>query len=149
MAAETAVLGLDCKLYRNTGTYGSPTWVLIENVKDVTLSLTKSSADVTTRNNGGWRAEIGALKEGSIEFDSVWDTTDADFAVILAAWVANTTVEFLVLDGLLATAGSQGLRASCQVMECTRTEPLEEAVMAKVVLKPTISANAPEWYTAS
>ncbi len=32
-------LGLDAKLYRNTGTYDTPTWVEMTNVKDLTLNL--------------------------------------------------------------------------------------------------------------
>lgn len=67
-------LGMEAKLYRNSGTYASPTWTEIQNVKDLTLNLEAGEADVTTRGNAGWRATIASLKDGSIEFDMVWDT---------------------------------------------------------------------------
>ncbi len=72
-------LGIDAKLYYNTGTYETPTWVELTNVRDVTLSLERSEADVTTRANAGWRATAPTLKEATIEFEMQWDTEDAGF----------------------------------------------------------------------
>ena len=92
-------LGLDAKLYRNTGTSGSPTWVEMTNVKDLTLNLEASEADVTTRGNAGWRATLAALKDASIEFEMVWDTADAAFTAIKDAFFGSTSVEFAVMDG--------------------------------------------------
>jgi hypothetical protein len=142
-------LGMDAKLYRNTGTYGSPTWDLIGNVKDLTLSLETGEADVTTRGNGGWRATVATLKDGSLEFEMIWDTEDTDFTAIRTAFLGNTAVEMAVLDGLVATTGSQGLRASFMVTNFTRNEPLEEAITVSVSMKPTYSANAPAWMTVA
>jgi hypothetical protein len=79
-------LGLEAKLYRNTGTSGSPTWTEMTNVKDLTLNLEASEADVTTRGNAGWRATLAALKDASIEFEMVWDTADAAFTAIKDAF---------------------------------------------------------------
>jgi hypothetical protein len=140
---------MDAKLYRNTGTYASPTWDLIGNVKDLTLSLETGEADVTTRGNGGWRATVATLKDGSLEFEMIWDTEDTDFTAIRTAFLGNTAVEMAVLDGLVATTGSQGLRASFMVTNFTRNEPLEEAITVSVSMKPTYSANAPAWMTVA
>ena len=73
-------LGLDAKLFRNTGTYAAPVWVEIKNVKDVTLNLEAGEADVSTRGNAGWKATAATLKDGSIEFEMVWDSEEDDFA---------------------------------------------------------------------
>jgi len=143
------VLGLNAKLYRNTGTYGSPTWDLVGNVKDLTLNLESAEADVTTRANNGWRATVPTLNDASIEFEMVWDTGDADFTAIKDAYINKTTIEFLVLDGLVATTGSQGLRATCSIASFTRNEELEEALSVSVSAKPTYAANAPSWHTVS
>ena len=69
-------LGMNGKLYRNTGTYEAPAWEEIANAKDVTLSLETGEADVTTRANNGWKASKATLKDGSVEFEMVWDTED-------------------------------------------------------------------------
>lgn len=140
-------LGMDAKLYRNSGTYAAPTWEEIGNVKDVTLNLEKGEADVTTRANGGWRATVGTLKDASIEFQMVWDTLDADFDAIRQAFFNNTPVEFAVMDGAITDPDSEGLRATFDIFNFTRNEALEEAIMVDVSIKPTYATNAPDWMT--
>ena len=138
-------LGMEAKLYRNNGDYATPDWTEMQNVKDLTLNLEAGEADVTTRGNAGWRATIATLKDGSIEFEMVWDTEDANFTAIKDAFFGNTTVEFAVMDGDVTTTGSQGLRAEMSITGFSRSEALEEAMMVSVTAKPTYSANPPEW----
>ena len=140
-------LGLDAKLYRNTGTPGSPTWVEMTNVKDLTLNLEASEADVTTRGNAGWRATLAALKDASIEFEMVWDTEDAAFTAIKDAFFGSTSVEFAVMDGDITVTGSQGLQAVMSITNFSRSEPLEEAISVSVTAKPTYATAAPSWMT--
>ncbi|MCL4193205.1 MAG: hypothetical protein KJZ87_15825 [Thermoguttaceae bacterium] len=142
-------LGMEAKLFRNSGSYASPTWAEMDNVKDLTLNLEAGEADVTTRGNNGWRATVASLKDGSIEFEMVWDTADAGFTAIQQAYFGNTPVEFAVMDGPITQAGSQGLRASFSITKFSRNEPLEEAVTVSVTAKPTYSDNPPEWMTVS
>jgi predicted secreted protein len=144
------VLSQNAKLYRNTGTYASPTWDLIGNVKDLTLSLEKDETDVTTRASGGWKEFVDGMKDATVEFGMLWDTGDADFDAFQGAFINNTAVEVLVLDGLVATAGAEGLRATMMVKSFTRNENLGEALMVDVSLRPVKNANsAPVWYTAT
>ena len=138
---------MDAKIYRNGGSYASPTWTEIANVKDVTLNLEKGEADVTTRANNGWRATVGTLKDASIEFQMVWDTEDAGFDAIRQAFFDNTPIEFAVMDGLITDPDSEGLRATCAILNFTRNEALEEAIMVDVTINPTYAENAPEWIT--
>ena len=141
-------LGLDAKLhYSVAGIGGTPTWVLLGNVKNVTLNLQKGEADVTTRANQGWRATAGTLKEGTIEFEMVWDTADAGFTAIKNAYFNNTLIGLAAMDGDITTNGNQGLWADCSIVDFSRDEPLEDAISVKVTAKPTYSANAPIWKT--
>jgi hypothetical protein len=138
-------LGLDAKLYRNTGTIGSSLWSEVSNVRDVTLNLETGEADVTTRGNDGWRATVGTLKDAGIEFEMVWDTEDSNFAAFKDAFFDGTPIELLVADGNMGDAGSQGLRAVCRIITFSRSEALEEAITVSVSAKPTYSASPPEW----
>ncbi|MCI0335709.1 MAG: phage tail protein [Planctomycetes bacterium] len=138
-------LGLDAKLYRNTGNPGSSLWQLVPNVRDVTLNLEAGEADVTVRGNAGWRATAGTLKDASIEFETVWDTEDYHFTAFKDAFFSGTPVELLVMDADAGTAGSQGLRALCQIINFTRSEALEEAITVSVTAKPTYSFSPPSW----
>ncbi|MCR4415290.1 MAG: phage tail protein, partial [Thermoguttaceae bacterium] len=142
-------LGLEAKLYRNSGSYDTPQWAEMDNVKDVTLNLEAGEADVTTRGNGGWRATVAALKDGSIEFEIVWDTADQNVTAIQQAYMNRTAVEMAVMDGAITAQGSQGLRASFAITKFTRNEPLEEAISVSVTAKPTYSDHPPEWMTVS
>ncbi|MFM7167155.1 MAG: phage tail tube protein [Planctomycetaceae bacterium] len=142
-------LGLNAKLYRNSAASGSPSWNEITNVRDVTLNLETGEADVSTRNNSGWRASIGTLKSASLEFEMVWDTADDDFGAIRDAFLNNSSIEFAVLDGASTAPGTQGLRATMAIINFTRSEPLEEAIKVSVTAKPTYSATPPTWMTVS
>ena len=141
-------LGLDAKLYRNTGTHAAPTWNEIVNVKDLTLSLDAGEADVTTRGNNGWKATVATLKDAAVEFEMVWDGEDADFSAIRDAFLNRTAIQFGVMDGDITGSGSQGLKAFCMVTSFTRNEALEEAITVSVKIKPTyrtVPAEAPSW----
>lgn len=132
-------LGLDGKLYY--GVAGATASNEIANVKDVTLNLEKAESDVTTRGSGGWRQTVGTLKDGTIEFQMVWDPADAAFTAVKNAFINNTALAFLCLD----EENGQGLDADFTVTNFSRSEPLEEAQMVAVTIKPTYSSRAPQW----
>lgn len=141
-------LGMEAKLYYKVGGVGGAgSWAELTNVKDVTLNLEAGEADVTTRGNAGWRATVATLRDGSIEFEMVWDTADAGFSAIKDAYFDNDKIGFAVMDGDIATAGSQGLQADFSITNFSRKEALEEAIMVSVTAKPTYSTTAPEWVT--
>jgi hypothetical protein len=142
-------LGMNAKLYRNSGDYASPVWAEMPNVKDVTLNLETGEADVTTRGNAGWCATLATLREGTVEFEAVWDTEDEGFAAMQQAYFANGTIEVAVMDGDITEAGTEGLRATMSVTNFSRNEPLEEAITASISLKPAYAVNPPEWMVVS
>jgi hypothetical protein len=82
---------------------------------------------VTTRGNAGWRATVATLKDGSIEFEMVWDTADDDFGAIRDTFLNRASMEFAVMDGDITVTGSQGLRATCMVTNFSRNEALDRS----------------------
>jgi len=138
-------MGFEGKLFRNTGTYGAPTWNEIANVGDLTLSLETGEADVTIRRGRGWRWTRGALKEAAIEFQMVWDTEDAGLMAMQAAHDQRTPIEFAVLDGPIDDPASEGLRATMEVLKFSRGEGKEDAMLVNVAIKPTYATHAPAW----
>jgi hypothetical protein len=145
------VLGFNMKLYANTTqNYVTPTWLELKNVEDNTLSLEKDKANVTTRGNNGWVAEIGTLKTGGLAFKMIWDTSDAGLTLLQNAFLNNTSVEMECLDGPNAPAGTgaQGLSAFMTVTKFERDEPLTEASTVSVEVSPTYyPAYPPTWVT--
>jgi hypothetical protein len=142
-----ATLGLDAKLYLNTGSYASPSWSEATKCRSVTVSLEKGTADVSVRGNNGWRATQGTLKDITIEFELVVSGADTIFTAIKNAFFNNTNVDMLALDGNVVTTGSQGPRAEYQVINFSRNEPLEDALTYSVSLKAGLGTAAPYWWT--
>ena len=134
-------LGMEAKLFY--GVAGATAATELTNVKDVTLNLESGEADVTTRGNAGWRATVGTLKTGSVEFEMIWDSADAGFAAIKDAYFNNTPIALAILDG----AGGEGLDADFSITNFSRKEALEEAITVSVTAKPTYSTRAPAWVT--
>jgi hypothetical protein len=132
-------LGMEAKLYY--GAAGMTATTELTNVKDVTLNLESGEADVTTRGNSGWRATVGTLKTGSVEFEMIWDSDDAGFAAIKDAYFNNEPIALAILDG----AGGEGLDADFSITNFSRKEALEEAITVSVTAKPTYSTRAPAW----
>lgn len=143
----TFVLGSNCKLYRNAGSYGTPDWQEIENTRDVDLGLQTGEADVSTRNNNGWEAVVAALLRGELTFGMIYDTADADFAAIQTVYFARGTIEFAVADGPIGTSGTQYWRGTCMITGFDISQPLTGPAEVGVTVKPTYAANAPSWNT--
>lgn len=141
-------IGLDCKLYFNATPLTDETYTGITteltNVRDLTLNVEKGEADISTRGNNGWRQYAGTLKDGSIEFDMMWDPEDAGFTAIKNAFFNDTQIAIAALDGAHDENGSSGLAGNFEVINFTRSEPLEEGATVSVTLRP---AGYNNWYT--
>lgn len=131
-------LGLDAKLFH--GEAGTTATNEMTNVKDVTLNLESGDADITTRAAKGWRISAATLKEASLEFEMVWDTSDDGFKAVKNAFFNNTAIALFASDG-----DGNGLDADFVVSSFSRSEPLEEALTVSVTCKPTLIDRAPTW----
>jgi hypothetical protein len=155
-------LGLDAKLYRlSTGTRASwgaadgdnvhegaaPSSLSeISNCADLTIGFQSTEANVTVRGMKGWTATTGANKQGPVEFNMVYDLTDANCSALLYAWLNNTSVACAVLDGDKATADVEGFWADFKVVKFQKSENNDGAQMVAVGLKPALNiAVPPEW----
>lgn len=143
-----AVLGLNCHIFRNTGTYGSPVWVAYDNVEDSKLAINADEADATTRANGGWGASEPAILRAGVEFSSVWDHADVGQQIFVTAFTGRTSLDLAVIDGASSGGGSQGLRALYKVFKMERGEPIAGLAAVDFGVKPCYNvANNPTWAT--
>ena len=148
---EQPVVGKDCKLYLNAATYATPTFVEIDKAINVSANLGKGEADVSARFSN-WKLTKSSMKELEISFtyrhkrgaDTVFDT-------LLAAYIEDTPLEFLVLDAEVTETGAQGPRAFCEILAMNLSQELENAAEYEFSVKPTFYEEAsvliePEWY---
>ena len=147
-------LGKDAKMYygdalldgSESADVAEVDWTEATNVKNVSIDLSKAEADVTTRANTGWRALVGTLKEMSVEFEMVYKDSDAFLTAIKNAYIDDTEISMLVLTGDEDTAGHQGPAANFNVVDFSRGEDLEDAIVHNVTLK---ASSYQQWYTVS
>lgn len=140
-----AVRGKDFKLYRNSATPETPTWVEVTNVRDLSRGLTKVLADASIRGST-FRLQLATLKELSIEFQMVYDQADASYVALEDAFFEDTSIDLAILDGSKDTVGSKGIRFMGQVSDFGTDENLEEIGQTNVTIVPayeTATANLP------
>ena len=137
-------IGLDMKLYRNTGSFAIPVWTLIDNVRDLSATDTRSEAEVSRRASAFKQFEP-AQRDFSAEWEMVYDGADANFTALRNAHRDSTLIEFAFADGLIATVGTIFLRIECKVFEFSRSEPLDDANIYSVAVKHAYTANIPAY----
>lgn len=152
MAAPSApIMGFNGKAYYNSGTYGSPTWVLISNVGDISVTDEMTETAIQLRSQSGMEVTVAGLRKVAFEWDSVYDPADTAQTALRSAYAARTKTDFLFLDQANGTTGSAGLRVQALVTKFPRQEKINEAMMVNVAIKPTYdNTNASvSAYTAS
>lgn len=148
MAATTApVMGFNGKAYYNTGSYGTPTWTLINNIGDLKVTNEATESEVDIRSGGGFTYFFAGQIKLGYEWNSIYDLSDTAIAALRTAYYARTPTEFAFMDQAIATTGATGLRQTCQVFKFARTEELNKPMMYEISIKPTYSANAPSTLT--
>ena len=148
MSSTAVKLGKDAKLFRNTGSYGTPTWDEIDNVNDLTLNIELDEADSSIRGFGGYATAEPTLMVNSLEWGMNHDPADTDWEAVRAAVFGRSALELLALNGA-NSAGSQGFRASFKFFKFGHGQPLRGIQQNSVMAKPCIAANAPSWHTVS
>src|SRR4051794_30097558 len=122
--SEARALGKNARLYYNSASPGSPTWVAIGNVRDVKIDFDKKDADAATRDTGGVEAYLGTFIACPIDFQMNHNTADAGWQALKASFFNFSAIELLVLDGPKETTGSQGWRCPYECMKFAKGEPL-------------------------
>ena len=148
MASTTARLGMNAKTYRNTNTYASPTWDLVDNIRDLNMPLESDEVDSSIRGFGGFASSEPTLMRIGLSFNMNHDPDDTDWEALRASYFDRSAVELLILDRATGT-GAEGIRASFKVHQFSKGEPLAGLQTTDVVAKPCIAANAPAWYTGA
>lgn len=145
------VVGKDCKLYYNSATNATPTWVEVKQAINVTVNLGKGEADVSSRASG-WKLAKGTLKELEVSF-TYRHVAGADtvFDALLAGYVGNTPKQFAVMDADITLTGAQGPKAYFEIFQLNQSQELEGSVEYEVTMKPTYFLDGttlvePTWY---
>lgn len=121
-------IGLDAKLKINDAEF--------KDTKDVTLNLSASLADVSTRASK-WRRKQQTLKEATLSFTALCASeNDAAIVALRNAFLTGGTVK-------AETIGASAFAGDCVVASLSEGQPLEDAIAYDVSLELGVSETEP------
>ncbi len=136
-------LGANSTLYRNTNSYATPTWSVINNVRDLDIPEDMEEADATTRGSGKVKMTEPTLLGLSLEWEMIENPADTDYTTLLSDHFNRTLVDLTATSG--STQGVSGetfVRFEAKIIGWKKSEPLAGINMVKVTAKPCYSTNA-------
>lgn len=134
--------GFDGKIYYNTGTDATPTWVEITPVRDVSTSASAGQATVSDR-----RSKFEMTCPGLLSLETTVNATYVPGNTALAAlrthFLNRTSVQIAVMDGPIATSGSEGFKYYAHVFSNDFEQPLSDGMTVSLTFRPTINESEP------
>lgn len=128
------IIGMDCELFHNSGTFITPVWGQCDAAKDVSIEVQVNEVDASRRGSGGWRQNETTLKEATVNATFVKDKDDATFVAIESAFRSNSSMEIAVLDGANAV-GTDWLTAKWKVTQWNESQGLEDVVNVEATFR--------------
>lgn len=151
-----AVTGGNMKMYRNTGTDGTPVWVLVPSVEDVSIpDFERSMAELKMRSSQFASNLAAIIQTISVNFKLWYGIDSTNFSALQQCFFQGIAEEWAIMDDLITTTGSQGLRIPMLVAQFPFDQALEAAASLDVTLKtaymesPPGTRIDPSWYTVA
>lgn len=134
--ATMPTLGLDCKLYYNSGTHASPTWVLIGDAIDVSFEYGTNTPEIKARSSINMATLAGLIKHGGTFTLLHTIGTNSVRAALLAIVSGRAPKELAFMDQAIATSGALGARFYANLENMSMSQPLEEGATWDISAKP-------------
>jgi len=127
MALDGPKTGHDMFLYYNAGSYATPTWTVIDEIGDVSISeFTRAVAELRRRASEFAKGLAGTFDPINVEFELRHGLTEAVFEALRAAFFAGTNMEFQIMSGDITSADAEGLRAYFIISQFPWEQPLDD-----------------------
>jgi hypothetical protein len=147
--------GRKWRIYRNTGTYSTPVWSLVGENSDITLTLNKQKISAP-RSGAEFMEMLKGYKTLTLGFDCWYENSNTNVTAFKDDFFNDNDDNFdlLVLDGLQATSGSEGMRVLCALFDFSIEAPLEDRTMVSLEFEPTAVQDGgsyveSDWHTVS
>lgn len=137
-----ARLGVNAKLYVNTGSYDSPTWTEVAGISDLTVKTAWDQGEASTRASRVKKAAKTML-DLEVSGKILADGTDTNgYLAFLTALYGDTPLDLLVLNGANdASPASKGWRADWHVFGGDEDQGLGAVIYDSFTLKPALSSH--------
>lgn len=146
-------VGTDNKLYYNSATNASPTWVLICIVGDVNLNLGGSNAEIKTRCSV-WDMGLPARLTAELTYNLLGHIGNSVWEALRGYYFGRTSKQIAVANAAIATVGTQYFKAFMHFTAFPIGQNLEDANGGEATMVPSYVEESsalvePSWNTAS
>ena len=135
--------GITSKMYVNEGTYNSPTWTHIDIVGDLAVNPNWQESDATIRRSRVQLADTTLLAievTGNIRSD----TDDTGYQLLRDAYVAETVLDIMCLNGADDEDDSDGVRFDGKIFNWSEDQARGNVLYKSFNIKPCPSTNVPK-----
>lgn len=140
-ASTAAKVGVRAKAYRNTGTYGSPTWTAMGLVKDVTPSMPWDMVESGARETNA-KLYAKARADLGVSMTMRADDADAAFNAVADTSMSQTAVlDILFLNAPITVEGCRGFRAEWLINMTGEPQEIDGSIYDSFDCKPTWTSN--------
>lgn len=142
MAAVSAIkVGVRARAYRNTGSYGSPTWTAMNLIKDVTPSMPWDWVEAGARETNA-KLYAKARADLGVSFTMRADDADTGYNAVADAACSQTTVmDILFLNAAITVEGCRGFRAEWLINLTSEGQEIDGSIYDQFEAKPTWTSN--------
>ena len=134
--------GRDAKLYHNSGTVASPTWVHIKEARDLSLTMTADNFDVSDRTSKYKMYGHGGI-DVEISGKLTYRTNNTNCDTIRTLFLSGCAAEFALMSNTItgADGAAEGIRGGFAVFTNSMEFPLADGMSVDISLKPAYFEN--------
>ena len=130
-------LGINAKLYRNTGSYEATSLSEVTLISDLAVNVTWDEAPADARESRVKqvvKTMLGLEITGRIKKKQ----TDANYLAFMSAMLSDDLLDLFVLDGAFDIVGVEGWRADFLVFSGSEDQAMANSLYVDFTLKPFI-----------
>lgn len=131
------LIGADAELYH--GTAGSSAATELTICRDVTINMEADTAEINSRASS-YNSNKPVGKTLSIEFEVLYDDSNAFLATARSKWTSDTAIAFLAKD---KTSGVTIFDADFYITNITEGQPLRDKQTQRISATLTTETRAP------
>lgn len=134
------MLGIKCKCYRNTGTWGTPVWDEIKNISDFQIDPKWAFGEAKIRATRVSMVAPTTLT-CAVTGKMLKDNADTDFIAFNTAFQTAASLDLLILDGAKDFAGADGVRGYFYLEGWTESQGTGDIVYKDFGLSPALPTD--------
>lgn len=134
------MLGIKCKCYRNTGTWGTPVWDEIKNISDFQVDPKWAFGEAKIRATRVSMVAPTTLT-CAVTGKMLKDNADTDFIAFNTAFQTAASLDLLILDGAKDFAGADGVRGYFYLEGWTESQGTGDIVYKDFGLSPALPTD--------